>query len=182
MSVYVFLAPGFEEVEALTPVDVLRRAGLEVSMVAVGDSLHVSGSHGITVIADALFSDIRISAADVLLLPGGMPGAANLDAHQGLGSLLVAHVSRGGVLAAICAAPMILGKLGLLRGKQATCYPGYEKYLEGAICSEAPVVVDQNLITARGVGAALAFSLAIVGQMLGPDVADEHAKRMVVGK
>ena len=125
-TIYVFFADGFEEIEAITPVDVLRRAGLNVETVSVTDEEVVTGAHNIPVICDSCFQDCDFSDADLLLLPGGMPGAATLSEHEGLNRLLPGHVKEGKPVAAICAAPMVLGKLGLLKGKRVTCYPGFE--------------------------------------------------------
>ena len=129
---YVFLAEGFEEIEALAPVDVMRRAGLAVTLVSITDNLVVNGAHGIPVVADALFAELSFADAALLFLPGGLPGATNLDAHEGLRSLLVDKAGEDVVISAICAAPLVLGGLGLLEGKRATCYPGFEQYLDGA--------------------------------------------------
>lgn len=160
--IYLFLAPGFEEIEALTPVDVLRRAGLDVCTVAVSDSRIVPGSHNIHVTADLLLADADFSDASMLILPGGMPGAKNLRACEPLCRLLVDAAKRGLPIAAICAAPFILGELGLLQGKCAICYPGFEERLIGATVSDKKVVRDGNILTAAGMGVALEFALAAV--------------------
>lgn len=130
--VYEFLATGFEEVEALAPVDILRRGGVEIKTVSVTGDLLVESAHGVAIKADLLFEDADLASADLLLLPGGLPGATNLNEHEGLRKALVGQNERGGRIAAICAAPLVLGGLGLLNGKKATCYPGFEKYLTGA--------------------------------------------------
>lgn len=166
-TIYVFFADGFEEIEAITPVDVLRRAGLNVETVSVTDEEVVTGAHNITVICDSCFQDCDFSDADLLLLPGGMPGAATLSEHEGLNRLLPGHVKEGKPVAAICAAPMVLGKLGLLKGKRVTCYPGFEHYLEGAECTGAQVERDGQFITGKGPGAAMDFALAIAGLLQG---------------
>ena len=132
-TIYVFLAEGFEEVEALTPVDVLRRAGLPVKTVSVTGVLTVNGAHGVPVVADMVFEEVKEEDAEMIVLPGGLPGATNLDAHEGLGKLIMTFAEAGRPLSAICAAPLVYGKRGLLKGKKVTCYPGFEKYLEGAI-------------------------------------------------
>ena len=165
--VYLFLAEGFEEIEALCPVDMLRRAGIEVKSVSITDNKEVIGAHGISTTADITFMDVDVTDADMLILPGGMPGTKNLLAHEPLVSMLKVFGGCGGEIAAICAAPMILGNIGLLSGKRATCYPGFENELKGAIVSKDKVVVDQNIITAQGMGAAIDFSCAIIDKLLG---------------
>ena len=122
--IYVFLATGFEEVEAVAPIDVCRRAGLEVTTVSITNELTVMGAHGVGFVADTLFADNDYSDADMLFLPGGMPGSTNLDAHEGLRQVILAHNKAGKALAAICAAPLVFGNLGLSKGKKMTCYPG----------------------------------------------------------
>lgn len=173
--IYLFLAPGFEEIEALTPVDVLRRAGLEVRTVAVSDSRAVPGSHNIPVTADLLMSDADFSDATMLILPGGMPGAKNLRACDRLCNLLTDAAGRDLPIAAICAAPFILGELGILRGKSAICYPGFEDRLIGAVVSDKKVVRDGNILTAAGMGVALDFALAAVEMLLDQATADRIA-------
>lgn len=179
-TVYVFLADGFEEVEALTPIDVLRRAGLQVVTVSVMESQLVMGAHGVPVMADALFADIDPTGADMLLLPGGMPGAANLDAHPGLSELILAYAAQDKPLAAICAAPLVYGNRGLLSGKKATCYPGFENYLQGAEYTGALVEQDGTFITAKGPGAAMDFAFAIVEQFCGPEKVQELKQGMMI--
>ena len=155
--IYVLLANGFEEIEALAPVDILRRAGHTVKTVAIGEN-PVVGSHGIPVVADITL-DAATDTPRMLVLPGGMPGAANLDACPAVDELIDRTIAGGGRVAAICAAPMILGKRGLLRGKNATCFPGFEGYLEGAgIFLDVPVVTDGRYTTANGMPSALAFA------------------------
>lgn len=172
-----FLADGFEEIEALTPVDVLRRAGLDVKTVAVGKegSRTVCGSHGIEVTADLTMTEAvrTCSAPEMIVLPGGMPGARNLDADGDVDRFIRDADTRGAYIAAICAAPMILGKRGMLRGKRATCFPGFEDTLEGAVLNGNRVETDGNLITACGMGAATEFALALVGVMKGESAADD---------
>lgn len=159
--VYLFLADGFEEIEALTPVDVLRRAGIEVKTVSVGESKTVRGAHDIRVSADISVGEVDPDAAEMYVLPGGMPGTNNLYDCAGLRKLISDGAGSGKYIAAICAAPSILGRMGLLRGRKATCYPGFEKYLDGAEYTGAPVERDGNIITARGMGVALEFSLEL---------------------
>lgn len=168
--VYIFLAEGFEEIEALTPCDLLRRAGVEVLTVGVG-SKTVKGSHGIPVVADITIDEalgnIDSIALEMVILPGGMPGAANLDNSPEVDRFLDKAVKEDAYIAAICAAPMILGKRGLLKGRDATCYPGFEKYLEGAKYYEASVVVDGTRITSNGMGGALDFALQLTALLKG---------------
>lgn len=177
--IYAFLATGFEEVEALAPVDVCRRAGLEVKTVSVTDHLTVVGAHGIPVVADTLFADNDYRDADLLFLPGGMPGAANLNAHDGLRQLILTHHDAGKPLAAICAAPMVYGNLGLAQGKRMTCYPGFEQYLTGATCTAALVERDGLMFTGKGPAAALALGYALVGHFCGKDTAGQLKQGMM---
>jgi 4-methyl-5(b-hydroxyethyl)-thiazole monophosphate biosynthesis len=167
--VVLFLADGFEEIEALTPLDLLRRAGVEVVTVGL-DGREITGSHGITVKADT--DTLPDGDLNMVILPGGMPGAANLDASDMVAEALsLAHAS-GGYLAAICAAPMVLGHKGYLAGKRAVCFPGFEDELTGAEIAEGSFVVrDGNIITARGMGCALDFGLTLVSILRDEQVA-----------
>ena len=176
--IYVFLANGFEEIEALAPVDILRRAELEVKIVGVGGKT-ITGSHGITVTADIEEKDVTTDDMELMILPGGMPGTLNLKACDPLLELLKEHNARGRKLAAICAAPTVLGHAGLLDGKHATCYPGCEDGLTGAICETTPVVTDGTITTSRGVGTAIPFALSLIAQLYGQEKADEIAKSIV---
>ena len=169
-NVCVFLADGFEEIEALATVDVLRRAGVQVTTVSINPTELVTGAHGIPVMADVMFELAESAEADMLVLPGGMPGAANLDAHEGVCTALKAHAESGKYLAAICAAPMVLGHLGLLVGKKATCYPGFESHLEGAEYTAALAEVDGNIITGKGPAAVLPFAYALAEALVGEEV------------
>lgn len=170
--VYLFLAPGFEEIEALCPLDLLRRAGVEVTTVAIGSAQAVPGAHGITVMADITEAEFDPTApAEMLVLPGGMPGAANLDASPVVDAAIAAAVKADAYLTAICAAPMILGHRGLLRGKTAICFPGFEGELEGVIIAASRVARDGKIITAAGMGVALDFGLALVAALCGEDKA-----------
>lgn len=164
-KVYVFLAEGFEEIEGLTVVDLLRRANIETEMVSVMEGKQIKGSHGIKVTADSMFADVDFSDADMLVLPGGMPGTLNLGNHDGLCELLKKHYAEGKKIAAICATPSVFGQLGFLNGRVATCYPGFEGKLEGAIVCAAKVAVDGNVTTAKGMGAAIDFSLKLIEQL-----------------
>ena len=171
--VYILLADGFEEIEALAPCDMLRRAGVEVRLVSVTEKLHVRGTHGISIMADLTVSEMNSRDIDMLVFPGGMPGTKNLDEHPRT-DLLVRHcLDRNAYLAAICAAPMILGKRGVLAGKKAICFPGFEKYLAGAEIMEGERVVrDGNIVTAVGAGAAVDFGLKLVEIMKGKETAE----------
>lgn len=179
--IHLFLAPGFEEIEAIATIDILRRAGLDVSSVSITGDLKVTGAHGISVEADCLYPEIDFSQAEMLVLPGGMPGTKNLNVHEGLKAALTQHAKAGKPLAAICAAPMILGQLGLLDGKEATCYPGNEVHLKGATLSEYMVVQDGNIITASGPGVAAEFALQIVEHFLGEEKMEEISKALLLG-
>lgn len=169
-NVYLFLADGFEEIEALATVDVLRRAGVKVTTVSINPTEMVNGAHGIPVVADALFADCSYNEADMLVLPGGMPGAANLDAHEGLRAAISAHAEAGKWLASICAAPMVYGHMGLLNGKKATCYPGFEGELAGATYTATPVEKDGNIITGKGPAVVLPFAYALAEVLVGEEV------------
>ena len=179
-TIFVFLADGFEEIEAITPIDVLRRAGLNVQTVSVMDKQTVSGAHGIPVVADKMFADIHLEDAEMLLLPGGLPGATNLDVHQGLSKMIMAFASEEKPLSAICAAPLVFGNRGLLQGKKATCYPGFESYLTGAEYTAALVETDGNFITAKGPGAAMDFAFAIVEMYCGVEKVNELKSGMMI--
>lgn len=159
-KVYVFLAEGFEEMEAITPVDLLRRVGVDAKLVSVTGEKAVTGAHGITCQADLLFEEIDRDA-DALVLPGGMPGTLNLQAHMGLAELLVAHYNERKLTCAICAAPMVLGALGLTMGRNATIYPGMEEYLVGSDPVRDEVCLDGNLLTSRAPGTAIPFALML---------------------
>ena len=169
--IYMFLANGFEEIEALLPLDLMRRAGLEVKTVGIG-GIDITGSHGITVKADMLDTDLSDSAPECVILPGGMPGTKNLDASAVVHKALDDALASEALICAICAAPMVLGKRGILCGKNATCFPGFEEYLEGATVG-GRVVRDGQVITAIGMGAALEFGIEIVAALLGRDAADK---------
>lgn len=161
-NTYLFLADGFEEVEALTVVDLLRRANISCTMISISGNHTVSGSHNIQVTADALFDETDFGSADMLILPGGMPGTKHLAAHEGLKTLLQTKAKTDCCLAAICAAPSVLGGNGLLNGLHATCYPGFEDKLTGAILSSSAVVHDGKVITSRGLGTAIDFALKLI--------------------
>lgn len=178
--IHIFLAPGFEEIEALTPADILRRCGLDVCLVSVTDNKIVESTHNLRVEADKLFSETEFSESQALILPGGWPGAKNLAEHEGLRELLIKHESLKKLTCAICAAPMVLGINGLLEGRRATCYPGFEEHLHGAEVSEELVVEDGNIITGRGPGAAMAFGFAIAARFTGDEFIKNLKEGMIV--
>ena len=168
----VLLADGFEEIEALTPVDMLRRAGLEVLTVGITSKIAV-GAHGISVICDKLPEEIDLDMISTVILPGGMPGSLNLDASAFTDEILKSVNARGGRIAAICAAPLVLGRRGLLEGRRATCYPGFEGELAGATVTDESVVTDGNITTARGMGVALEFSKELISLLVTKEKAEE---------
>lgn len=173
MKLYAFLADGFETVEALGVVDIMRRGGVEVCTVSVSDRLEVVTSHNITVLADKLFDDCDFSDADVVFLPGGLPGTKNLEAHEGLCALIDKAFADGKYIAAICAAPSVLGHRGILKGKRATCFPGYEDELDGAIATGEGFCADGKIITGKGMGKTIDFALAILEALTGKDNAEK---------
>ncbi len=177
-KVYVFLAEGFEEMEAVTPVDLLRRVNVDAKFVSITGNKAVTGAHGVTYQADLLFEEIE-DDADMLVLPGGMPGTTNLMAHAGLAELLVKQYDARKWVAAICAAPMVLGALGIVMGRFATIYPGMEEYLVGAELSSDEVVLDGNVITSRAPGTAIPFALKLVEVLVSESYA-EHLKGEIV--
>lgn len=177
-EVNVFFATGYEEVEALTVVDLLRRAGIETDMVSVTGDLNVTSSHGVTVSMDKLFEEADKNAK-MLVLPGGMPGTLNLKAHDGLKELIRSFDREGRYLAAICAAPTVYGSMGLLRGRVACCYPGMEEELSGADKRMDSVVVDDNFITSRGMGTAIEFGLTLVALLRNQETADSLSNKIV---
>ncbi len=177
---YEFLANGFEDIEALAPVDILRRGGVEVKTVSISNNLMVESANGITVKADLLFDEVNdFSDADILMLPGGMPGAANLNLHEGLRKLLVKQNENGKRLGAICAAPMVLGSVGVLKGKRATCYPGFEKHLTGAQYTGDFVTIDGNIITAKGAAASLEYAYCLLEWLTNAEKANEIKSGML---
>jgi 4-methyl-5(b-hydroxyethyl)-thiazole monophosphate biosynthesis len=175
----VHMAEGFEEIEAINIIDVLRRAGLEVIVVSVTGKMEVTGAHRLKVIADVLFEQVDYDQVDMIVLPGGIPGATNLDAHSGLKEIIKKFDAEKKQLAAICAAPLVFGNLGLLDGRQAVCYPGFEKYLKGADILSIPVIESENVITGRGAGVAMKFALKIVEKMVSVEKAETLAKQML---
>ena len=176
---YTFLATGFEEVEALAVVDILHRGGIDVKTISMTDDKLVTSSHGISIMADLLFDDIKDTQADLLFLPGGMPGTTNLGDHSGLCQMLTEHFNAGKHIASVCAAPSVLGKLGFLKGKKATCFPGFEDKLEGATVltddRSIRVVSDGNITTSRGMGTSVELGLELVKILLDEHTSDEIA-------
>ena len=171
--VCVFLADGFEEIEALTVVDVLRRAGVRVETVSVNGNEMVQGSHWISVRADVVFEETGFDRVDMLVLPGGMPVKKNLQKHQGLNKLLRTYDKEEKWIAAICAAPSILGDMGMLNGRKACCYPSFEEKLAGAQVVEEPAVADGHIITGRGMGTAIPFALKLAEVLMGAEKAEQ---------
>lgn len=180
-QIAVFLADGFEEIEAMATIDIARRAGIQVTTVSVMDDNTVVGAHRVPVIADVHISELDASEMDMLVLPGGMPGAEHLSDCESLQKMILNFaVDESKHLAAICAAPMAFGKLGVLSGVSATCYPGFEKYLLKAHYTAESVTVDGNFITGNGPGAAISFGLAIVTQLIDEQTAQGLAEGMQV--
>lgn len=179
-KIFIHFAEGFEEIEALAPVDILRRAGCDVTVVSMTGRKEVTSSRGIKIVAEKLFEEMNYVEADMLVLPGGMPGSKNLDEHQGLKDKIVEANKAGKWIAAICSAPMVFGHLGLLKGKKATCYPGNEPDLIGATATGTSLEKDGNIITAKGAGVSVKFGLALVEALMGVEKADEVKKKMMV--
>ena len=169
-SVYVCVAPGLEEVECLAVVDMLRRGGVRVELASMGEELLVTGSHNITIKADSMWSEEACRKADAIFLPGGMPGTKHLADHEGLGRVIREFDREGKVLAAICAAPSVLGKYGCLDGRRATCYPGFEDQLGKAVHTSDGVVCDGHVVTGRGVGFAVDEGLELLRILEGAEV------------
>jgi len=177
-TIFVFLTTGFEEIEALGTIDVLRRAELDVKSVSLTDSKQVMSSHKMIVTADLMFDQVDFSTAEMLVLPGGTP---KFNEHEDMKKEVLAFANKRGRVAAICASPMVLGGLGLLKGKNATCYPGFEKYLEGAnLQTDKAVVIDGNITTGRGPGLTIDFALSLVEQVAGKEKRDAVADGLLV--
>lgn len=177
-TVIIPLATGFEEIEAITIIDTLRRAGNVVKTVSLDDNLSVIGAHSITTIADSTIK--HINNFDAILLPGGMPGTTNLLNSQILKELLAKANGEKKIIGAICAAPWVLANCGLLEKRPATCYPAFEEKLTNTLVSQEKVVISENIITSRGVGTALPFSLECVRLLNGAEKANELAQAMLV--
>ena len=178
-EVCVFLADGFEEIEGLTVVDILRRAGIDISMISINGKKKVTGAHGIALDTDEDIVQCDPDKLDMLVLPGGMPGTTNLAACEKLTEALKKADQEKRGIAAICAAPSVLGACGILNGKKATCHPGFEEKLTGASVSYDNVVTDGNVITSRGVGTAIEFALKLVEILIDRQTADDLAEKIV---
>lgn len=181
-KIAVHLAEGFEEIEAIAIIDVLRRADFDVVVVSVTGKKQVAGSHRIKIIADKLFEDVEYADIEMIMLPGGMPGAKNLKNHEGLRNQILDFNRKGKLLGAICAAPIVFGDLGILQNKTATCFPGHESALTGANVTGKSVERDGHIVTGRGAGVAIKFALKTVEILKGKTEADKLAERMVVEK
>lgn len=173
---YLFLTTGFEEIEAVTTIDILRRADLNLITVSVEDKLDVRGAHGVVVKADTMLADNNYDDAQMLILPGG---TLRLGEFATLNDALVKQNEKGGWIAAICAAPSLLGKLGILKGKDATCYPSFEGNLDGANHVDRRTVVSQNIVTGKGPGCTKEFALKIVEVLLGQEKTNEVAEALI---
>ena len=180
-KVYAFVADGMEEVECLAVCDVLLRADVDVKLVSIMGRKEITGSHGFKITADTVFEDIT-DDADVLFLPGGMPGTANLAAHEGLCEMLKAHAAEGKRLAAICAAPSVLGGLGLAAGHKVTCFPGWESKMEGAEITGAAVETDRMISTGRGMGCSIDLGLELVKLLVNEETAADLKKKIQYDK
>lgn len=180
-KVAVFFATGHEEIEALTVVDLLRRAGVETNMISITGQLQVNGAHDIMTKMDKLFEEENFSEYDITVLPGGMPGTTNLEAYEPLMKLLKERVEQNKMIAAICAAPTVFGHAGFLKGKKACCYPGMEDGLLGAEVSYNEVEVDGNIITSRGMGTAIPFALKLIALLQDENSAKMMAEKIVYG-
>ncbi len=180
-KVNMYFATGYEEVEALTVVDLLRRVGITVDMVSITEDMTVVGAHGIAVGMDKTFENAD-KDVDMLVLPGGMPGTLNLKAHSGLCDMVKAYNEKGKYIAAICAAPTVFGSLGILESRNATCYPGMEEELCCRQSKTESVIVDGNVITSRGLGTAIDFALEIITVLMDESVADSLAEKIVYSR
>ncbi len=178
----VFLAEGFEEIEGLTVVDILRRAGIDVVTISVMGQKEVCGSHKITVLADALFEEVNFEEYEGIVLPGGMPGTTNLGGHSGVNRIIKSFAEQGKLVAAICAAPSVLGQAGILEGKKAACYPGFEDKLTGAEVTFEEVAEDGNVITSRGMGTAIPFGLRLTAYFTTEQKAKELAEAIIYSR
>ena len=178
-AIGVFLADGFEEIEGLTVVDLCRRAGIDVKMISVTGDLTITGGHAIKLQADELFEDTDFSALDMVVLPGGLQGTNTLKAHEGVKGVIRDFLAEDKYIAAICAAPTVFGQMGILEGKKAICYPGLENQLTGAEVTVRSVVQDGRILTSRGLGTAIDFSLAIIENLISEEKAKEIAESVV---
>ena len=174
-KIFIFLTTGFEEIEAIGTIDILRRGGVNIQSVSLTGERTVTGKHNIAIVADCLFEEISFADAQMLILPGG---TVTINEHEALKREVRTFADHEKTLAAICAAPMVLGRLGILRGKKATCYAGFEKHLAGAIITDAPVVVDRNITTARAAAYTFDFALELLSQLKGKAAAEDVANKM----
>lgn len=181
-KIAVFFAEGYEEIEALTVVDMCRRAGIDTEMVSVTDTLTVTGAHAIPVVMDKMLENVDFTSLDMIVLPGGMPGTTNLEKTPLLMEQVASFASAGKFVAAICAAPSVLGHLGILKGKTACCFPGFEEELTGAKVTFNACERDGNVITARGMGCAIDFSVEIINALLDGAKGEEIASKIVYKK
>ncbi len=180
MQIYLFLAEGFEEIEAIAPIDIFRRAGIIVTTVSISNEKTVTGAHGITILGDSIFEETNFVEDSLLFLPGGLPGTINLDNHSGLKALIQKHSNKGNKMAAICAAPSVFGKMGLLADKEAICYPGFENQLVEATISNVDAIYSGNIYTAKAAGTAMDFALMIVSDFKGKEVAEAIRSAMFI--
>ena len=167
MQVYVILSPGFEEVEAVTVIDIMRRAGIGVTTVSLNGNTAVMGSHGIVVMADESFEEAKEKCGDAVVLPGGMKGVTNMLASDGLKAFVKKHYDAGAVVAAVCAAPLVLDELGILRAGRFTCHPCVHDRVKCESVQNAPAVVDDRIVTGRSAGCAMVWSIELVRRLLG---------------
>lgn len=180
-QIAIFFAEGYEEIEALTVVDICRRCGLTIDMVSITEDKTVKGAHDIEVQMDKTFAEVDFDAYDMLVLPGGGNGTKNLEAFEPLMKQVDAFYAADKYVAAICAAPSIFGHRGMLKGKRACSYPSFESHLEGAEVTAGPVEIAENVITSRGMGTSIPFALAIVSVFCGHNAAEEMAKTIIYG-
>ncbi|MGL4993773.1 MAG: DJ-1 family glyoxalase III [Bacteroidales bacterium] len=177
---FVFLAEGFEETEAISVYDILKRANIDVELISITSELTVKGAHGLVVQADRLIADVENLLVQAIVLPGGMPGTKNLEDSHILKEIITRHYEADRVVGAICAAPMILGQMGLLNNRKAICYPGFEKYLLGAVLvNNVTSVVDGNIVTSRSLSSAVDFALTLVERLNGKDSRNTIEKAIV---
>ncbi|PKM94071.1 MAG: DJ-1 family protein [Firmicutes bacterium HGW-Firmicutes-1] len=180
MKVAIFLAEGFEEIEAISIIDVLRRGEANVDTISISNSQYVEGGHSITIKADKLFTETQFDDYDMLVLPGGMPGTTNLGKHKQLCALLIEFNKKGKTLGAICAAPSVLGELGILNNKESTCYPGYESQLIGCKVKNMDIVTSNNVITGKGAGVAISFALELLKTSKDSSYIEALRKKMIM--
>lgn len=169
----IFMADGCEEIEGLAVVDLVRRTKeIEITTISITDTKQIVGAHKITFMTDAVLAEVNFDDLDGVILPGGMPGTTNLGANETVTAVIKKFAAEGKMVAAICAAPSVLGAVGILEGRHATCYPGFEDKLAGAVVLEDAVVIDGHIITSRGMGTAIDFGLAIIWHLLGDETAE----------